>query len=69
MQKGDWRKGLVAGLIRRRALVDNGWLAEHLQMGARNAVSRTIRMADKHIRSNREARQLAKRVGGNVNVF
>ena len=34
MTKGGWRKGLVAGLIRRCALVDNGWLAEHLHMDA-----------------------------------
>lgn len=26
-------------MIRRRALVDNGWLAERLSMGARNAVN------------------------------
>jgi hypothetical protein len=24
ISKGDWRKGLVAGLIRKRSLVDNG---------------------------------------------
>jgi hypothetical protein len=32
MKEGDWRKGLVAGLIRGRSLVDNGWIAEHLRM-------------------------------------
>ena len=46
MRKGDWRKGLVAGLVRRRALVDNGWLANRLHTGVRNAVSRTIRSAE-----------------------
>ena len=45
MNKGDWRKGLVAGLIRSRVLMDNGWLAQRLSMGARNAVGRTIRAA------------------------
>jgi hypothetical protein len=62
MNKGDWRKGLVAGMIRRRALVDNGWLAEHLHMGARNAVSRTVKQAQEHTRSNRQARQIAKEI-------
>ncbi len=66
MRKGDWRKGLVAGIIRRRVLVDNGWLAERLHMGARNAVSRTIRMAGNRIKADREARRLAKVVGENV---
>lgn len=66
MRKGDWRKGLVAGIIRRRALVDNGWLAQRLHMGARNAVSRTIRMAEQRVAGNREARRVAKRVERNV---
>ena len=26
LKKGDWRKGIVATLIRKRSLVDNGWL-------------------------------------------
>ena len=59
MKKGDWRKGIVAGLIRRRALVDNGWLAERLHMGARNAVSRTIRQAQQYVRASPEARRFA----------
>ena len=42
MKKGDWRKGQVAGIIRRRALADNGWLAKRLHMGARNTASRTM---------------------------
>ena len=46
MKKSDWRKGLAAGMIRRRALVDNGWLAQRLSMGARNAVSRTMQTAE-----------------------
>jgi hypothetical protein len=66
MRKGDWRKGLVAGIIRRRALVDNGWLAQRLHMGARNAVSRTIKMAEQRIATDREARRVAKRVENNV---
>jgi|GEM_PF-5676643 len=38
LKKGDWRKGIVADLIRKRSLVDNGWLADRLAMGARTAV-------------------------------
>jgi hypothetical protein len=33
MKKGDWRKGIVGAIVRRRALVDNGWLAEHQGAG------------------------------------
>ena len=33
--EGAWRKGLVAALIRKRSLVDNGWLARPLEMGSR----------------------------------
>ncbi len=61
LKKGDWRKGVVAGAIRRRSLVDNGWLAEQLHMGARNAVSNTIRKAREVLQASRPARQLAKR--------
>jgi len=66
MRKGDWRKGLVAGIVRRRALVDNGWLAERLHMGARNAVSRTIRVSEQRVESDRHARRIAKLVEKNV---
>ena len=66
MRKGDWRKGLVAGIIRRRALVDNGWLAERLHMGARNAVSRTIRVAGQRVERDGKARRMAKLVERNV---
>jgi hypothetical protein len=45
LPKGDWRKGLVAGLVRSRSLVPNGWVANRLFMGATGAVSRTIRSA------------------------
>jgi len=45
MKKGDWSRGLVAGLIRRRSLIDNGWL----EMGARSAVSRIMRQADERM--------------------
>jgi hypothetical protein len=62
MKKGDWRKGLVAGLIRKRALVDNGWLAEKLHMGARNAVSRSVKGALEHIRKHRNDRTLARKL-------
>lgn len=60
LPKGDWRKGMVAGLVRKRALVDNGWLAVRLDMGARNAVSRTIKQANGRVVSDRAARRLSK---------
>lgn len=47
MRIGDW----LAGIIRPRALLDNGWLAERLHMAARNAVSRTIRTAGNWIKN------------------
>jgi hypothetical protein len=62
LNKGDWRKGLVAGLIRKRSLVDNGWLADRLHMGARNAVSRTIRLGREYARKNRKSGQAARRL-------
>ncbi len=66
MTKGDWRKGVVASLIRERALVDNGWLADRMQMGARNAVSRTIRLAKERLKTDRDARRLARNLTDNV---
>ena len=69
LKKGDWRKGVVAALIRERALVDNGWLAENLHMGARNAVSRTIRQGREHARTHRAARKLTKQLTDHVRKF
>ena len=62
LKKGDWRKGLVAGIIRKRSLVANSWLAEELDMGVPNAVSRTIRLARERTMGNRQMRQLAGRL-------
>ncbi len=62
LTKGDWRKGLLAGLIRNRSLVSNDWLAERLHMGARNTVSRTIRHAREYLKADKKARRLARRL-------
>lgn len=69
LKKGDWRKGLLAGLIRRRALVDNGWLAQRLHMGARNAVSRIIRQAQEHLHHNHRDRMAARKFEDHVKKF
>ena len=60
MRKVDWRKGVVAGMVRERCLVDNGWLAERLHMGARNAVSRTIKEAREKMKKDRQAKSLLR---------
>jgi ribosome recycling factor len=52
----------VAVLIRQRSLVDNGWLAERLAMGARTAVSRIMREAREHLKSNRKAKAISRRL-------
>jgi len=67
LKKGDWRKGLVASLIRERSLVDNGWVCERLHMGARNAVSRTISQCRNQLKTDRTARQMSMRIRENVN--
>lgn len=56
----------MAGLIRKRALVYSGWVAERLSMGARNALSRTIRMAMERVKPDRKAQLLAKKIEKNV---
>jgi hypothetical protein len=58
-EKGDWPKGLVAGLIRVRALVNKGWPSERLHMGAANAVARTIRHARERLPHDRKAQSIA----------
>jgi len=60
LPKGDWRKGMLAALIRKRALVDNGWPATRLSMGARNAVSRSIKQSKEFVKSDRIAKRVAK---------
>lgn len=67
MRKGDWRKGLVAGIIRERALVDNGWLARRLHMGARNTVSRSISMSKEQSARDSSAQRLAKKINAAIN--
>lgn len=62
MAKGDVRKGLIGSLIRERALIDNGWLAERLHMGVRNSVSRIIRQAKEEMSSNRRLKRLANKI-------
>ena len=42
LRKGDWRKVLVAVLLRERTSVSNRWLAERLVMGHTGALSRLI---------------------------
>ena len=69
LKKSDWRKGLVAGLIRQRALIDNGWLAERLHMGARNAVSRIIQHARELAKSERTVKKAAKALRKNVSLL
>jgi hypothetical protein len=66
-RKGDWRKGLAAVLIRQRSLVDNGWLAERLSMGARSAVSRIMREAREAIQRDRSTNVLSRRLARKVN--
>ena len=62
LPKGDWRKGMVASLVRKRALVDNGWLAMRLRMGARNTVSRSIKQANDRSASDRAVRRVSTRL-------
>jgi hypothetical protein len=64
LKKGDWRKGLVAVLIRKHALVDNGWLSGRLAMGARTAVSRTRGSAREYVQADRKAKAIARRLEG-----
>jgi len=62
LKKGDWRKELVAGIIRRRSLAANEWLTQQLHMGARNAVSRTIRLAREKSMSHRKIAPITRRL-------
>ena len=62
LSKGDWRKGLVAGLIRDTSLAPNSWVAERLAMGATGAVSRTIRQARSLIKAKRKVRSQLREI-------
>ena len=42
LRKGDWRKVLVAVLLRQRTAVGNSWLSERLAMGHTASVSRLV---------------------------
>jgi hypothetical protein len=62
LPKGDWRQGLVAGLIRASALAPNGWVAKRLFMGAPGAVSRTIREARELVMEDRKVRSQQRKI-------
>ena len=62
LPKGDWRKGMVAGLIRASALVPNGWVAKRLFMGAPGAVSRTIQKARELVMEVRKVRSQQRKI-------
>ena len=61
LRKGDWRNGLVAILVRKRSLADNGWLARRLAMRARTAVSRIMGQARERLGNDRKAKALVQR--------
>ena len=69
LPKGDWRKGLVAGLIRKRSLVPNRWVAQRLGMGATGAVSRTIKEAQTLTKTDPRVRRAMKKLETNVKSF
>jgi len=69
MPMGGRRKGLVAGLIRERSLVPNGWVARRLTMGATGAVSRTIRGARQRAEHDRKVGRAAREVAQSVQSF
>ena len=66
--KGDWRKGPVAVLIRKRSLVDKGWLAKRLEMGARTAVSRIMGQARKRMQDDRKAKAVGRRLEKKISM-
>jgi hypothetical protein len=63
MSMGDRRKELVSALIRKRSLVDNGWLARHLALGSRTAVSRIMGQARQRMQDDRKANRKGKALG------
>lgn len=42
VRKGDWRKVVIAVILRQRTSVSNGWLADRLVMGHAASVSRLV---------------------------
>jgi len=57
LPKGDWRKGMVALLVRRDLLAGSAWLSEKLHMGALVAVSRYIANARQAISEDKKMRK------------
>lgn len=57
LPKGDWRKGMVALLVRRDLLAGCAWLSETLHMGALSAVSRYIAIARQAINEDKKMRK------------
>ncbi len=66
LRKGDWRKVLVAVLLRERTSVGNGWLAERLSMGHTAGMSKLIgKFKSDGIRME-ELKEIEKRLRTNI---
>ncbi len=60
LPKGDWRKGMVALLVRRDLLAGSAWLSEKLHMGVLSAVSRIIATTRQAVNEDAKMRRQLK---------
>jgi hypothetical protein len=60
LRKGDWRKAMLAALIRKRTGASTGWIAGRLGMGHPGSVSRLVGMIRDNTKQSRELEDLEK---------
>ena len=60
LRKGDWRKAMLAALIRKRIGAGNAWIASRLGMGHPGSVSRIVGMIRDNTKQSKELQHLEK---------
>jgi putative transposase len=62
LPRGDWRKALIAQVVKAETTVPLGWIAGRLEMGARSTVSREIGAMAKKLPKDAKLRRLRGKI-------
>jgi hypothetical protein len=62
LPRGDWRKALIAQVVKAETTVPLGWIAGRLDMGARSTVSREIGAMAKKLPKDAKLRRLRGKI-------
>jgi hypothetical protein len=61
-KKSDWRKAILAYLVRRDTTMSLDWISAQLRMRTRSGVSRSATEAGKELEGSRKLRAIVRRI-------